>query len=737
MPASLTHRTTTVAVAAALALAASAPVSLASDYIMRHGMTPQAYQNFYDDDLPASYRPIAIAAHGTDASARYTAVWADDEHNDWAARHGQTSAEHQADGTDLADQGYRVISLDASGDYPNERYASLWVNDGTSPSDWGAVHRQTKAQMETTLDDYESAGFRPVWITGSGDGSARRFAATFVRNDEQWTYRTFLDLSPEDYQEEVETHLRAGYRVLAMSGYGEGDVRFAVVFVRPDGPNWEKQSRWFAHHGQSGEQFQDVADAHYNVTKFEPACVAQYEHGFGSVYVERKAPAVFTATGVPQPGISHFDAVMESFMTSRKFQRGALAITKDGRLVYNRAFTYDDPGVWKTQPHHRFRVASVSKPITAVATLKAVEMGLFDLDTTLGEIDGFDDSGWGASNVIPNDVTIDMLLKHQGGWDRDLDPMLDDVAIADELSIPLPIVFDDIIDATKDQPLLFLPGMGYEYSNFGYGLLGHVIELTSGQSYESFTRQYVLCPIGAGTMRLGRTSAQDRHPDEVNYEDLMFRHYPSVMSDDRPYELRPYSRYNIDNMDAHGGWVATVEELARFVSDFTTMTGSTLLTFDEIDYMFNENEQTNSYGAGWGRSGSVRVHNGLLPGTWAWLIRMDNGVTLSAVFNGSSGGFDIPTADLDGEIYNDLVDAVNLIENAAGVGWPSGDLFGPGACSIVCPGDVTGDGIVGSADLARLVGSWGQRNPATDLDGDGIVGSSDLAVLIGAWGECR
>lgn len=53
-----------------------------------------------------------------------------------------------------------------------------------------------------------------------------------------------------------------------------------------------------------------------------------------------------------------------------------------------------------------------------------------------------------------------------------------------------------------------------------------------------------------------------------------------------------------------------------------------------------------------------------------------------------------------------------------------------------CPGDLDGDGTVAGADLAILLGSWGEQGGAADLDGDGVVGGADLAVLLGGWGEC-
>lgn len=56
--------------------------------------------------------------------------------------------------------------------------------------------------------------------------------------------------------------------------------------------------------------------------------------------------------------------------------------------------------------------------------------------------------------------------------------------------------------------------------------------------------------------------------------------------------------------------------------------------------------------------------------------------------------------------------------------------------AAACPADLDGDGAVGSADLAILLGSWGAADNAADLDDSGTVGSGDLAILLGSWGPC-
>lgn len=121
---------------------------------------------------------------------------------------------------------------------------------------------------------------------------------------------------------------------------------------------------------------------------------------------------------------------------------------------------------------------------------------------------------------------------------------------------------------------------------------------------------------------------------------------------------------------------------------------------------------------------------GTTPLTFAW--RQD-GVTLSDdgshVFGSDTGVLVLNSITAaDAGVYDVVV------ANACGT------TISPGATLTVstpCPADITGDGAVTSADLAQLLGAWGQTGPVpADLSGDGIVNSADLALLLGAWGPC-
>lgn len=84
--------------------------------------------------------------------------------------------------------------------------------------------------------------------------------------------------------------------------------------------------------------------------------------------------------------------------------------------------------------------------------------------------------------------------QHRGGWDRgqSFDAMFQSLRFAREMNVAAPAKPEDIIRSMLTQPLDFNPGERFAYSNFGYCLLGRVIEKTTGQTYEHFVQTSVL-----------------------------------------------------------------------------------------------------------------------------------------------------------------------------------------------------------------------------------------------------
>jgi N-acyl-D-amino-acid deacylase len=231
-------------------------------------------------------------------------------------------------------------------------------------------------------------------------------------------------------------------------------------------------------------------------------------------------------TGPARPKLAAYDELMAAFMREHKPPGAALAVSYHGRLVYARGFGHADLEKREpVRPVSLFRIASLSKPFTAAAVMHLVEQGKVQLDERVFPILKLEPHLQRGARFDPrwHEITVRHCLQHTGGWNRDksFDPMSAETAeqVAKALGVPLPIHPRQIIRYTMGKPLDFAPGTEYVYSNFGYCVLGRVIEAVSGKPYHEFVREKILAPLGIRDMQLGKNLLRDRAGGEVQYYD--------------------------------------------------------------------------------------------------------------------------------------------------------------------------------------------------------------------------
>ena len=233
------------------------------------------------------------------------------------------------------------------------------------------------------------------------------------------------------------------------------------------------------------------------------------------------------------------------FMTAYDVPGLSVAIAIRGRPAYVEAFGVADQETGEAlTPQHRFRIASVSKPITSVGIFTLIEAGKLQLDSRV----------FGPTSILGSDyptppnrslieqITIENLLTHTtGGWRNDAnDPMF----LNQEMN------HRELITWTLDHVPLTEPlGKSFAYSNFGYCILGRVIEKLSGQPYEAYIKENILKRCGILDMQVAGNALDDRATNEVKY-------YNQAAPD--PYKM------NVARMDSHGGWIATPSDLTAF-----------------------------------------------------------------------------------------------------------------------------------------------------------------------------
>ena len=275
------------------------------------------------------------------------------------------------------------------------------------------------------------------------------------------------------------------------------------------------------------------------------------------------------------------DRILQEFYDRHQYRGGiSLAITRNERLVYAGAVGYADRNnTVRLTPQHRMRLASVSKTITSIAISKLFEEGKLSFDDKVFGINGIFKNAYGMPtyNGNPVDITIMQLLDHVSGFGTDA-----------------PNNFE--IETTLKTPLRNLPGAAYEYSNFGYNVLGRVIETITGMPYEKYVQEYVLKLCGINGMRIG---ANAPGPDEVEY----------IRND-------ALTAYPSNAPGPSGGWVASPIELMKFMAHIDN--------FSNVpDILKSNTPRTRALG-----------HSGRLgQGTWTYLMRESNGFNWTLLMN--------------------------------------------------------------------------------------------------------
>jgi uncharacterized protein (TIGR03437 family) len=414
------------------------------------------------------------------------------------------------------------------------------------------------------------------------------------------------------------------------------------------------------------------------------------------------------------------------FMTSMNSQYGipgsSLAITRYGHLVLAKGYgTMDQENNLPMQPDALLRIASCSKTITSVTVMHLVELGKLSLDQPAFALVP-DLQAPGGKDADPRlaSITIRELLNHSGGWDAEksgYDPTGDQLHIAIVLGVPAPASSDNMVRYMRTRMLDNAPGTHYAYSNFGYDLLGRIIERVTGMSYEQYVRTNVLAPMGITAARIAQTLPQGQLPNESMY-------YANQKADTIFPDVTPKfvswaygGAWYMEGFDADGGWTISATDYAKFINAIDGTRGAPFLkpsTVSEMTARPNLPEwvgQSNWYGFGLAVQptayGQIWWNDGAIDGTFSKWYRTDNGLVMVAFFNSRSN----PPGREAALQY--AVDS-GLLETAAKVGaWPSVDYISmfpdaDPAQAASKPALNTAEGVSNGATLDRGVvsGSW-------------------------------
>ncbi len=158
---------------------------------------------------------------------------------------------------------------------------------------------------------------------------------------------------------------------------------------------------------------------------------------------------------------------------------GAVLVAKGGEIIFNNAYGLaNKEDNIKNTTHTIYDIGSVTKQFTAAAILKLVELNKLKVTDPLNTF-------FKGLPIDKENISIHQLLTHTGGF-------IHNIGAGDFDHIPTDKFFSELF-ATA---LINKPGTKFEYSNSGYSILARIIELVSGEDYESFLNTYLFLPAG-------------------------------------------------------------------------------------------------------------------------------------------------------------------------------------------------------------------------------------------------
>lgn len=277
---------------------------------------------------------------------------------------------------------------------------------------------------------------------------------------------------------------------------------------------------------------------------------------------------LFAAVAFSQNLATRFDKYMKEREKNRAVFSGVVLVAKDGKIIFHKAYGMADyelsvPNNLQT----KFRIGSNTKSFTALAVMILSEKGKLNLQDSICKYVKDCPDEWKG-------VTIHHLLTHTSGLPDLFGDMKSTVPVEGTAA-----EIDRVIANVPNKKLKQPPGEIYEYSNFGYCLLGYIIEKSSGELYATFLNNYIFRPLG-----MGETLYDDPRPVIINRANG-YKRQNGRISNDKLTDPAAYSA---------GGLLSTAKDLL-LLDQALYSTG--LLSKNGLSQMFTNYK--NEYGYGW------------------------------------------------------------------------------------------------------------------------------------------
>jgi len=292
------------------------------------------------------------------------------------------------------------------------------------------------------------------------------------------------------------------------------------------------------------------------------------------------------------------DALVQTEIKAYNIPGLSIAVVRHNQIVFSKSYGWADIENRVSATNTTFfRIGSITKPITATAALMMSEQQQLDLDAPVQRYcPAFPEKQWSISTR--------QLLSHMGGIrsfrsEGGSSPELLSDSHYNRVVESLPLFASD--------PLIAKPGMRYEYSNYGYDLIGCVLEGASGLRYDEVLRNLIFTPAGMSASTL------DDNPSIIPGRSRYYTHA-------KDGSIRNGKSIDTSNRIPAAGLLSTANDLARFA---IALESGKLLPVHSVRQMWAEQSTSDgkrtSYALGWMihdlKGVSVVAHTGEQPGS--------------------------------------------------------------------------------------------------------------------------
>jgi CubicO group peptidase (beta-lactamase class C family) len=649
------------------------------------------------------------------------------------AWHGKTKDEHIALRDDAAQNGFRFLSLSLYGTVGSPLYAAVMIKRPTlvKQHDWPLM---TSDEFQTVFNEQAKAGMGPVILTATGSSSNPRFAAVFqpfntipftrhrLSSGDAGDTKTIQGMNAKARKEGLALHWAAAYGDsdnpmycgiwlpvtesslwnadgLADSG-GQYQGRFDAqtsAWCRPRFVTLDANQRylsvftdreiasWTARHGITGDEYQTEFDKQKKAGLF-PLCVqaagaSKSDARYAAIFAktETQTAKMFTATG--PVANAQIDAIIEAAMRDSPVKHAAIAITNGTRLVFARGYTFAEPDWPHAEPTTRFRMASVSKTVTAIAIEQLFDAGLLSLtDKIQDKLHLKTPSGQGPIDSRFGQIAVQQLLEHTSGLQPQMYASGHNVQAAFATAgktINLPVTVDQTDAYIASLMLKTDPGP-VEYNNCGYYLLGQLVQklrgtATPADAYDKF----IFKPLGISRIRRAVSLVTAQPPGEARYQSSTLALGTSDVTNDGRLVPLEYGTEQLEIFDGSGGLTGAVVDQARLIAALVTKNDTGMLPRKSVSRMLKAGALRTSLGAaraGYGfdavsslssptdsfmaqKGGSLATSNNVLSFSEPWGLIM---------------AWASPPNAADPSWYPYYPTVMNIARNTS---WGSGDLF--------------------------------------------------------------